>query len=165
MKTIFFIRHAKSSWSDMNAADIDRTLNNRGLRDAPFMAKLLRGKGNKIDQFISSPATRAFSTAQFFAAEFGVAKDDIQIEKFIYHSYAPEILFFVKKLDDALDTVCIFGHNPTMTSIANSFSEEYIVNVPTCGILKVESNSKTWTEFTEDNAKLTDFYFPKQYFE
>jgi len=38
MKKITLIRHAKSDWNN-NFSDFDRPLNNRGLRDAPFMSK------------------------------------------------------------------------------------------------------------------------------
>lgn len=165
MKTIFFIRHAKSSWADMSLADIKRPLNKRGLRDAPFMSKLLRAKAPKVDVFISSNAVRAFTTATYFAEEYGLSKDQIQVEPFIYHTYAPEVLEFITKLDDKHQTICLFGHNPTLTSLANHFSSEYISNVPTCGIVRVECSCNNWTEFSEENSKMTAFYYPKQYFE
>ncbi|NJN77631.1 MAG: hypothetical protein HC803_04300 [Saprospiraceae bacterium] len=44
MKTVLFIRHAKSSWKDVNLKDIERPLNKRGLRDAPFMGRKLKEK-------------------------------------------------------------------------------------------------------------------------
>lgn len=165
MKTIYFIRHAKSSWDDMSLSDVERPLNQRGFRDAPFMAKMLKGKGASIDQFISSPAVRAFTTATYFSEEFGLPTDAIRQEPFIYHSFLQEVLQFVNELEDDLQTVCIFGHNPTFTSIANHFSEEFIANVPTCGIIKVESQAKHWADVSAENAKMTAFYYPKQYFD
>ncbi len=36
------VRHAKSSWDDLDQKDIDRPLNDRGNRDAPMMAKEAR---------------------------------------------------------------------------------------------------------------------------
>ena len=67
-------------------------------------------------------------------------------------------------LDPSLNEVLIFGHNPTFTSLANMFSDDYIPNVPTCGIVKIDSNEKEWALFNPDTTKLTAFYFPKQYF-
>lgn len=165
MKTVFFIRHAKSSWADMSLSDIKRPLNKRGLRDAPFMSTLLKAKVSQIDLFISSNAVRAFTTATYFANEFGLKKEEIQVEPFIYHTYAPEVLDFINKIDDQHDVICIFGHNPTFTSIANHFSKEYIANVPTCGIVKVESKCTTWQSFSDENSEMAAFYYPKQYFE
>lgn len=164
MKTVYFIRHAKSSWEDMSLGDKERPLNPRGKRDAPFMAQLLKGKGVKADRIISSPANRAFTTATFFAAEMGIEKEDIVIEKNIYEAYLQDVLNILKKLDQSVETVLIFGHNPTFTSLTNLFSKEYIPNVPTCGIAKVESTCKDWADFADSNSALSDFYYPKQYF-
>ena len=41
MKTLYLIRHAKSSWNHPNLSDVDRPLNKRGKNDAPFMGKIL----------------------------------------------------------------------------------------------------------------------------
>ncbi|WP_268812262.1 SixA phosphatase family protein [Arcobacter defluvii] len=42
MKKLVLIRHAKSDWSNPFLEDFDRALNKRGLKDAPFMAKILK---------------------------------------------------------------------------------------------------------------------------
>jgi len=43
MKTIYFIRHAKSSW-DTPILDIDRPLNERGFNDAHHIGEELQKK-------------------------------------------------------------------------------------------------------------------------
>ncbi|MEM1322192.1 MAG: histidine phosphatase family protein [Bacteroidota bacterium] len=164
MKTVFFVRHAKSSWSDQSLADIERPLNNRGLRDAPFMAALLKGKAVEADQLISSPANRAFTTATYFAEALGVQREDILVRNEIYEAWPEDIINIVQSAEEAWSTILIFGHNPTMTSIANIFSKEYIANVPTCGIVKVVAPVDNWSMFRRENAKMEQFYYPKQYF-
>ena len=64
MKKLFLIRHAKSDWSNYLLNDFDRGLNNRGLKDAPFMAKLLENKKIIPDLIISSPALRTKLTLE-----------------------------------------------------------------------------------------------------
>lgn len=59
MKKIIFIRHAKSGWKDFSLDDIDRPLNNRGKKDAPFMGQQLKARGIQPDLILSSPAKRA----------------------------------------------------------------------------------------------------------
>ena len=39
MKTIYLVRHAKSSWGDLTLPDFDRSLNERGQKNAPEMAR------------------------------------------------------------------------------------------------------------------------------
>lgn len=163
MKTVFFVRHAKSSWDHAGLSDIDRPLNERGLRDAPFMAHMLAGKGVRPDRIISSPANRAYSTAQFFASSFGISPKEIEVVKSIYEAWPDEIIRIVNHLPDQFSTVVLFGHNPTLTAVANMFSNEYIVNLPTCGIFQVEADVRSWKDFKRETGKLAALYFPKQF--
>ena len=164
MKKAILVRHAKSSWSDPSLRDFDRPLNKRGLRDAPLMAKLLRGKLEELDLIMTSPANRAYTTATYFAEAFGFDASDIRQEKKLYHAYPEDILRMIKKLEDSVNTVMVFGHNPGFTDLANHFTDDYIDNIPTCGIFQVESQVNSWSEFNKNTARLTVQYFPKKYF-
>ncbi len=164
MKTVYFVRHAKSSWKDAMLQDIDRPLNDRGKRDAPFMAKLLREQGLQPDKLISSPAKRAFATAKYFAEAFDISQKDILVVEDIYEAHPAEILQVVRNCQPEWNTVLIFGHNPTFTDVVNFFADQYILNVPTCGIARVELTVDDWSEFDKNTAKLTAFHYPKQYF-
>ena len=162
MKSVFFIRHAKSSWEDASLSDIERPLNKRGFRDAPFMAKLLKGKSVEPDRIVTSPANRAYTTATYFAKELSIHEDSMMIRKEIYHAYPEDVLGIIRTLDNANNIILIFGHNPCFTSIANRFSDDYIPNVPTCGIVQIDADVKEWADFQE-NGSLKAFYYPKQY--
>lgn len=164
MKKVFFIRHAKSSWDDFSLRDIERPLNKRGLRDAPFMATMLMGKGVKPDAIVSSPANRAFTTATYFAEAAGIESQDIIKKIDIYEALAITVKEIVNDLNNDWDTVLIFGHNPTFTTLANSYHEEYIPNMPTCGIVEVEADIEDWKKFNEKTARRVNFHYPKQYF-
>lgn len=164
MKTIYFVRHAKSSWDNLGMKDKDRPLNERGEHDAPNMGKLLKDKGVKPDKLVSSPAKRAFSTALYFAKAFDLAPSDIDVEEQIYEAHVEDILEVVHNLSDEWDTVFLFGHNPTFTDVVNQFAERSIMNVPTCGVCKVEAAIDHWQDFATSNARLKEFYYPKQFF-
>ena len=56
MKTLFLVRHAKSSWDDMTLPDKDRRLDDRGKRDAPKIGERLAKRHVKPDLILSSPA-------------------------------------------------------------------------------------------------------------
>ena len=81
MKNLFLTRHAKSSWDDPGLTDINRPLNKRGKKAAPFMAKLIMDKGDKLGLLISSPANRALSTAKAFGKAMGLVENDIIINQ------------------------------------------------------------------------------------
>jgi len=164
LKIVYLIRHAKSSWEDPSLPDSKRPLNHRGLRDAPFMAKLLSDKGVEPDLLLSSPANRALTTANFFAAAFDFSPASIVQNEDIYEALPKDILRIITNLPPENNTVLLFGHNPTFTSIANHFTpDDYIDNVPTCGIVKIEAMIDDWKSFTK-KGKVTAFHYPKQFF-
>jgi phosphohistidine phosphatase len=163
MKTVYLIRHAKSSWDYPSLTDRARPLSNRGLRDAPFMAKMLSGKGVQPDAIFSSPAVRALTTATFFKNELDVAAEDFFLRDELYEVGAGEVLRFITMLPQDLDTVLIFGHNPTFTSVANWFTGNFIANIPTCGIVCVEADVQHWPHFEKPHAAVSAFYQPKQF--
>lgn len=164
MKSLYLIRHAKSSWDYPELRDIERPLNKRGRRDAPFMGSLLKGKGVRPDLLLSSPATRAYATAVFFAEALDYPVEQIRVAPVIYHGGEGDIFDLVRTLDDALHTVLLFGHNPALTGLANRFTHTYIPNVPTCGIVQVASPAARWADFSEADARFVEFLYPKQYF-
>ena len=62
-RTLFLVRHAKSSWDDVALPDKERPLADRGKRDAPMMGKRLAKRQVRPDLILSNPARRALSTA------------------------------------------------------------------------------------------------------
>jgi len=164
MKTLFVIRHAKSSWDEPGLSDLERPLNDRGLRDAPFMAKMLRGKGIPVDKLISSPAKRAHDTASFFAGEWKIHTSSVGVERAIYEASPAGLLDLVHAFSNDWETVFLFGHNPTLTSFVNFFSREYLVNLPTCGIVHLVSEAEKWDQFGVTTARVAALYYPRQFF-
>ncbi len=161
-KTLFLIRHAKSSWDSPGLRDFDRPLNARGLREAPLMAQQLAEQGIKPDLLVSSPAKRALTTALFFAGTLTIPEADVRREAGIYEADPTEILRLVSALPATAQTVLFFGHNPTFTMVANHFSDRFIDNVPTCGIVQIETDAQHWDEMHEGNSRVVRTYFPKE---
>jgi phosphohistidine phosphatase len=165
MKTLILVRHAKSSWNDSALSDIERPLNKRGLRDAPFMGKLLKETGIRVDRFISSPANRALTTAKFFAAAFGLHEEsDVLIKDLIYHESSRSIMSYISTLDDKLAVAALFGHNPDFTSLASMLTNEYFDNVPTCGVVCIDFLAESWRDTGESLGTLRFYKYPKMFF-
>lgn len=162
MRTLYLIRHAKSSWDNPGLRDFNRPLNERGFREAPMMAELLAGQGIRPDLLVSSPAKRAITTALFFAEKFGIEENRVLREQDIYEAAPTEILRIISNLPDSAAVVCLFGHNPTFTEVANLFAENYIDNIPTCGIVQIESEAEHWNTLYEGNSRVKARFFPKE---
>ena len=127
MKKLFLVRHAKSSRDNAQLADFDRPLNDRGLRDAPFMGKLFAERKIRVDGIVSSPALRAKTTAEFFAVELKVGK--MVFNGDIYDADTRTLLGIILQLDPTWNSVMMFGHNPGFSQIATipgSIVPEYL---------------------------------------
>lgn len=157
MKRVFLIRHAKSSWEHANLRDIDRPLNERGKKDAPIMAKAFRKNLGTVDQLISSPANRAYTTAQVFAKEFSISSKDILIREEIYGATIDQMLKLINSFDDSRTKICLFGHNPTFTYLAEKLADINIGNLPTCGIVGIEFEVDSWAAVSLGSGQ--DFYY------
>jgi len=163
MKRLFVIRHAKSSWDNPNLKDVDRPLNKRGLRDAPRMAKYFKKEYPSIDCLISSPAVRAFTTCKIFAEELNYPESAIDIKEEIYGASVEQMLFTINRLDNRWDTVCLFGHNPTFTYLAEKLADVNIGNLPTCGIVGIEFGVEIWAAVSLGSGEQIIYDFPKNH--
>ncbi len=165
MKTLILVRHAKSSWDNPGSSDFERTLNQRGENDAPFMANVLKEKGIKPDLIISSPAVRALTTAKYFATALGIEHADILQKELIYNSSFTEILKMIKKTGGTANTVMLFGHNPDITHLCTYLSGNYFDNVPTCGVICIDfTKVSKWEAIDDKNGEMRFYEYPRKYF-
>ncbi len=163
MKNLYIIRHAKSSWKDLNLSDFDRPLNKRGKKDAPFMGELLKNKNIIPDIIISSPALRAKKTAQTIASKINF-NNSIIYDNNIYEASLITLINILKIINDTIDTIFLFGHNPSLNMLVNDFINDFYENIPTCGIIQIEFNCNSWQNISSDNAKLINFDYPKKFY-
>jgi len=163
VKTLFIIRHAKSSWDASNVDDFDRPLNERGKRDAPRMGKRFKEKDIHPDLMVSSPAKRALSTAKKIAEVLKYKKDDIKSDRRLYHADEETILTVIRELKDNRNVVMLFGHNPGLTEFVNSLMDgsQDIDNIPTCGVVAFQFSIEHWTEIDWGKGKMLFFDYPK----
>jgi phosphohistidine phosphatase len=145
MKTLYLVRHAKSSRDDPAIADRDRPLNDRGERDADAMGRRLAGRGVKPERLLSSPARRALATAKRFADGLGVARAAIVLDDRLYASSAGELLAVIQALDDRWHSAMLFGHNPETSELAGRLSGRF-VDLPTCAVVELRFDTTRWAD-------------------
>ena len=161
MKTLYLIRHAKSSWKDLNLDDYNRPLNKRGHKNASLMAKRLEKlMETRAELFLSSPAIRAKTTAEYFFDHFD-HQIPITFDKKIYDASFNDLDTIVKNLDDSLNSVALFGHNPSLNMFVSYYIDHY-ENIPTCGIIQIRFCVKNWNEIDNSNALFIAFDYPKK---
>lgn len=157
MKTLYLVRHAKSSWNDPDLSDFDRPLNKRGEGDAPEMGRRLKEKAILPDLLLSSPANRAITTARTIADEIGYDQGKIATDEAIYHAGAATLLDIIRKQANRYNSLMLFGHNPGFTDLANQLAEEYLDNISTCGILALKFTIDSWKTLEEGEVIFYDY--------
>ena len=161
MKTLFLVRHAKSSRGDPSLPDRDRPLDGRGKQDGPKMGKRLAKRDVKPDLLLSSPALRALTTAHLIAEEVGYKREDIVVDDRLYASSADDLLAVIRAFDRNLNRVMLFGHNPEFTDLAHRLSSE-IIEMPTCAVAEFRFDTKAWSDVGERKLAEVIFDYPKK---
>ncbi|MBU1669119.1 histidine phosphatase family protein [bacterium] len=165
MKKLYLIRHAKSSWNDLNLDDFDRPLNKRGKHDAKLMAERLKSKKIKPDLIIASPAKRASITANTIAKKIGYDLGNIDFQETVYEASLSDLLTVLKSIDNKNDVVFLIGHNPSLNSLLDYLVERHdIENIVTTGMVEIELDVERWNEITKNSGKVVLFEFPKKYY-
>lgn len=148
MKTVYFLRHAKSDWSDGSLSDFDRPLNSRGRKDAPVLAGFIK-KTIPIETvyIIASPAKRVKETLEPLLSI--IPKDTIlRWDENLYESGLKAYLNTLKKIPANVTDVLIVGHNPSIADTVRYLTggdKSYgILEVPTGCLICVEFPVKDW---------------------
>lgn len=163
MKSLYIIRHAKSSWDSGAKSDFDRPLNKRGQRDAPLMGSVLKERGVLPDLILSSSAKRAKKTALIIAQKIGYKEDDAIFDEDLYLASANEILEMIQNVDSHVETLFVIAHNPGMTDFINYFCKERISNLPTTGVFFMEFDILDWKSLKANSAQNCFFDYPKKH--
>jgi phosphohistidine phosphatase len=161
MKTLIFMRHAKSDWSMLGQKDFDRDLNSRGNTDAPKMGRKLFEMGVAPDAIYSSPALRAKRTAEYVAEQLKYDPEKIIYIEDIYDASTRSLLQVVNSIDDRYNQIIIFGHNPSFTYLAEAITKEVIGNIPTAGAVCINFQIDSWKEVGEGSGYMKWFVYPK----
>ncbi len=160
-KTLYLVRHAKSSWGEPGLADRDRPLNKRGAGDCREMGQRLQRRGWIPERVFSSPARRAIDTARCIARQLPYPEAEISVEETMYCGGAAALNAVLQRVDEHLASVMLVAHNPDMTELVNRLCGAVIDAMPTCAVAVVRLDTDYWLEAGAGTGELTDYDFPK----
>lgn len=163
-KTLYVIRHAtaEDGGNSPMFRDFDRDLTSTGIIESARMGKFLASKGIKFDLIVSSAAERAKATAKIFAEQLHYDADAIVIDDAIYGGGPRSYLSAVNLLDESVNVVAIFGHNPDVT-----FFSEYLTradvggSMDKAGVIILEFEDIKWAEVSSKMAKFLGYHSPQ----
>ena len=160
MRTLYLLRHAKSSWKETNLADFDRPLNGRGRKASETVGSFLKDKEINLDLVVSSPAVRARQTIEL-VLRAAKMKPELRLDERIYEATTERLLEVVSQLENEHKAVLLVGHNPGMQellSLLTGQSEDY----PTAALTKVAFKNLKWAEVGSKKGSLEWIVKPKE---
>ncbi len=161
MKTIFIVRHGEAEPHQVKP-DFDRELVTAGVLASRRVAEWLRESCKRPGIFLSSPAPRALETAEEFADAFEVPRKDICTNRILYDGDGDDFIPLVTCLDDAVDTVLIFGHNPSISRFASLLARGYTASIPKSGVVEVTFEVDQWREVPSRAGRVVLEISPKR---
>ena len=168
MRTLYLLRHAKSSWKDTSLEDFDRPLNKRGRQAAKAMAGYFIDRGVRPATILCSSATRTRETLERMQKKLG-PNIPVRFEKGIYLASANTMLRRLRRLDDGLASAMIVGHNPGMERLAlmlagddggaerSAVAEKY----PTGALCVLDLDIAHWRDAAPGCAHIAAFVRPR----
>ena len=159
MKTLFLLRHAKSSWKDQSLPDFERPLNRRGKQAAEAIGRYLKRELIVPELVLSSPALRARETIERVAKE---AKwtPEIRFDQRIYEAGGLRLLDVVSQIENERKTALLVGHNPGIQELLMLLTGES-KRVPTAALIKIELKTSKWPNAADKRAKLAWLIKPR----
>jgi phosphohistidine phosphatase len=167
MKTLYLLRHAKSSWKNPGLDDHERPLNRRGRQVAKRMAEYLWRTKVAPDVVLCSTAVRAKQTLDPIAKRIRPPK--VVFERGIYEVPQRKLWQCLWALPENADGVLLIGHNPGLHALALALADaESRKNLPPLGgkfptgAMAAFSFDGAWKQLRPNGARLTSFTRPKE---
>jgi phosphohistidine phosphatase len=161
MKRVVIVRHAKSvpyGYDD----DFHRDLAERGIHDAEKISSRLSEMGISADLVIASPANRTMQTATIFCRNLTYQSTLIRQEEDFYEGLTTQAFIdYLKELPEKVQTVFIFGHNPTVYYLVYNLVKYFNSDMPTCSTVALDFQVDSWKEVSARGGQVAFQITPK----
>jgi phosphohistidine phosphatase len=159
MRTLYLLRHAKSSWKDASLADFERPLKGRGRDAAEQMGRFLATKKVTVGALISSPSVRTRQTIDIVLRHVELGAEP-QFDQRIYEASLSALVQVLSEIPDDTKAAMLVGHNPGMEEMLAFLTRESR-HMPTCALAKISIAGSSWKEAQRGAGKLEWFVTPK----
>ena len=160
MKTLYLLRHAKSSHDDGTLDDIDRPLNKRGKRDAIAMASVIEHYCHDLQHIYCSPAKRCRSTIKRVRDALDAPSGELTLDDALYTFEADALLSWIRDRDPKLERILVIGHNPAMEDAISQLIGQPLKQFPTGAFAELHLKVEYWDQARANCADLLHFETP-----
>ena len=160
MKTLYLLRHAKSSWNDSSLRDFDRPLSDRGREAAERIGKRLASEKLHAPLLLCSPALRTRETAEIVLKSSKLRAEE-RFDKRIYEASLRDLTQVISDIPDDKQLAILIGHNPGFEELLAFLTGEHR-RMPTCALAKIRFDVASWGEVRTGEGDLEWFITPKE---
>lgn len=171
MLDLYILRHAKSSWKDLDLDDFDRPLNKRGKLNAAQMGRYLSERNVRPQMVLCSKAKRCKQTLKRLLAEGFSPSQQVFLNR-LYLASSSEILEEIRNTSDTVKSLMVVGHNPGLESFIEKLVEDknnadylsILEKFPTCALAHIQIDTDCWSTLAPNSGRLYCYITPKQHF-
>src|SRR5215212_11668689 len=160
MRTLYLLRHAKSSWNDASLRDFDRPLNDRGRDAAARVGKRLASEKLSTPLLVCSPALRTRETAEIVLKSSKLHVEE-RFDERIYEASLRELMEVISEIPDDKPVAILIGHNPGFEELLAFLTGE-VRRMPTGALAKIEFDVASWRDVRTGEGKLEWLITPKE---
>jgi phosphohistidine phosphatase len=171
MRELLVLRHAKSSWEEIDKRDHDRSLAPRGIEAARRMGELIQERGWLPDRIICSTATRAQETLALarsgWPIEPPIATSNLAT---LYMATPSRLMEIVRRQPDDSQRLLVVGHNPGLQSFvmrligkgAKADVAAIADKLPTAALAVFAFDVASWQALNWMSGELVAYEYPKK---
>ena len=157
-RTLYLLRHAKSSWKDVSLSDFERPLKRRGRNGAKLIGERLRSEKLAGALVLCSPAVRTRETLEIVKTHSGLRADE-RFEQRIYEASLRDLVQVVSEIPDDKPLAMMIGHNPGFEEML-AFLTGQPRRMPTGALAKIELGIESWKDMRPGTGYLELFVTP-----
>jgi phosphohistidine phosphatase len=165
-RTLYVLRHAKSSWANPALTDHERPLAPRGRRACSLMAAHLRREQVVPDLVLCSSSARTRETLRRVATGFERPSEAV-IEARLYEDSAAGLLVRLHEVPANVVSLMLIGHNPALQELvlelaAGGTRRDAVMHKFPTAALATLAFTGSWAELAPGIAEVTAFVTPRE---
>jgi phosphohistidine phosphatase len=159
MRTLYLLRHAKSSWKDETLPDFERPLAGRGREACDVLARFIQSEKLEFDLTLSSTAVRARETIELIRQRAKL-RTELRFDERIYEASSSRLFEIASQIESDRKSVLMVGHNPGLEEFVEAVTAE-TQRLPTGALVKIRLKITKWSEPFERGGTLEWIVRPK----
>jgi phosphohistidine phosphatase len=157
MKTLYVLRHAKSSWKKHEGSDRDRPLKKKGRLQADAMSDHLASLIPPPQHVLCSPAQRTRETLEYFLELWDVPEEAVVFPEALYLGEMNQLQSEICALPDSAEIAMVVGHNPGLTDLVHSWNttgDFYVDSLRTCAFVQIDFQTGSWADLDGQSGEV-----------